>query len=182
MGDKEELKEKLRALFSKKGVFILGIAGILLIGLSSFLPAVSKKGNTLPDFSEEEYREATEEKVLKIVRKISGDENAEAVVTLATGKRYSYADETSESKEEKSDKNGTNTTGATKKNYITVKTDDGEKALVLAEYMPEIRGVAIVVSACGNEEMINEIKNAVTAALDITSKRIYIADCGRKSE
>ena len=41
--------------------------------------------------------------------------------------------------------------------------------------MPEVRGVAIVCEG-GDDEQINEkIKNAVTAALNITSKRVYIA-------
>ena len=39
----------------------------------------------------------------------------------------------------------------------------------------EIRGVAVVCRG-GDDELINEkIKNAVTAALNITSKRVYIA-------
>ena len=41
--------------------------------------------------------------------------------------------------------------------------------------MPEVRGVAVVCRG-GDDELINEkIKNAVTAALNITSKRVYIA-------
>ena len=55
--------------------------------------------------------------------------------------------------------------------------DGGEQALLITEQMPEIRGVAIVCEG-GDNEIINEkIKNTVTAALNITSKRVYI--CGR---
>ena len=43
--------------------------------------------------------------------------------------------------------------------------------------MPEVRGVAIVCDGGDNEYIAEKIQNAVTAALDITSKRVYI--CGR---
>ena len=53
--------------------------------------------------------------------------------------------------------------------------DGGEQALLVTTEMPEVRGVAIVCEG-GDSEAINEkIENAVTAALDITSKRVYIA-------
>ena len=41
--------------------------------------------------------------------------------------------------------------------------------------MPEVRGVAIVGEGRDSEAINEKIENAVTAALDITSKRVYIA-------
>ena len=98
------------------------------------------------------------------------------VVTLESGIRYSYAsaDET----------DTTSATGSTtdqsseskKQSYITVKTaDGGEQALIVTEIMPEVRGVAIICEGGNNEITAEKIKNAVTAALNITSKRVYIA-------
>ena len=68
------------------------------------------------------------------------------------------------------------TSSENKQSYITVKTaDGGEQALLVTAEMPEVRGVAVVCRG-GDDELINEkIKNAVTAALNITSKRVYIA-------
>ena len=61
------------------------------------------------------------------------------------------------------------------RSYVTVRTSDGsEKALLITEYMPDIRGVAIVCRGGENEQTAERIKGAVTAALDITSKRVYI--------
>ena len=59
---------------------------------------------------------------------------------------------------------------------VTVKTaDGGEQALLVTTEMPQVRGVAVVCEG-GDDEIINEkITNAVTAALNITSKRVYIA-------
>jgi len=46
--------------------------------------------------------------------------------------------------------------------------------------MPQVRGVAIVCDGGDNQILNEKILNTVTAALNITSKRVYI--CGRKSE
>ena len=63
-----------------------------------------------------------------------------------------------------------------KQSYITVKTaDGGEQALIVTEFMPDVRGVAVICSDGNSEATAEKIKNAVTAALNITSKRVYIS-------
>ena len=63
-----------------------------------------------------------------------------------------------------------------KQSYITVKNADGsEQALVVTEIMPEVRGVAIICKDGNSEVVAEKIKNAVTSALNITSKRVYIS-------
>ena len=52
--------------------------------------------------------------------------------------------------------------------------------MLITEKMPEIRGVAIVCEGGDSEFIKEKITNSVTAALDITSKRVYI--CGRKKQ
>ena len=47
--------------------------------------------------------------------------------------------------------------------------------LVVTEIMPQIRGVAIVCELGDSPAIAERIQNAVTAALDITSQRVYIA-------
>ena len=53
--------------------------------------------------------------------------------------------------------------------------DGGEQALIVTEIMPQIRGVAIICKGGNIEQTAEKIKNAVTAALNITSKRVYIS-------
>lgn len=174
----KEIKEKLLKLKNGKLPVILGIAGMVLIGLSSFFGTGNKKtakADTKPVFTDE-YVSSIEKKVKTLVEKISGDENAAVVVTLETGVRYIYAGETEKNTEEKTDSGSKNTAAEVKKNYITVKTEDGgEKPLVEAEYLPEIRGVAVVCKGGNDKEIAEKIKNALMSALNITSKRIYIA-------
>ena len=98
------------------------------------------------------------------------------VITLESGIKYSYADISEGISENKTASNSESTSSELKQSYITVKTaDGGEQALLVTTEMPEVRGVAIVCEG-GDDEIINEkIQNAVTAALNITSKRVYIA-------
>ena len=101
------------------------------------------------------------------------------VITLESGIRYSYADTREEISSDKTEKEAQSSGSELKEGYITVKTaDGGEQALLITAEMPEVRGVAIVCEG-GDSEIISEkIQNTVTAALNITSKRVYI--CGRK--
>ena len=63
-----------------------------------------------------------------------------------------------------------------KKNYITVKSKDGgEEPLLITRYMPTVRGVAVVCNAANNQKICQSITDAVTAALGITSKKVYVS-------
>ncbi|MBQ8202668.1 MAG: hypothetical protein IJZ75_00105 [Clostridia bacterium] len=171
------LLERLRGgVKSPKVLLIIGLAGILLIGLSSVFPAgKGTENNKTQEFSAQEYCIELEEKIEKIVTDITGDKSPTVVVTLGSGIRYSYADsieadsssQTGEKTEQKSE--------SSNKTYITVKASDGgEEPLVITCLMPEIRGVAVICNGGDNEANREKIENAVTAALNITSKRVFI--------
>lgn len=156
-----------------------GLVGIALICLSSFIGGGEKKeikaqfGETL---TAEEYKAELQESIGEIVKSITGSDNLKVVITLESGIKYSYADISEGISENKTASNSESTSSELKQSYITVKTaDGGEQALLVTTEMPEVRGVAIVCEG-GDDEIINEkIQNAVTAALNITSKRVYIA-------
>ena len=170
-------KEKLK---TPKALVIMGIIGIALIALSSLSGRTKdeEKNKPLTEISAEEYRVGLETDICKIVSSITGSRKVEAVVTLDSGVRYSYADISEEVTEDKSDKELQSSNIERKEGYITVKTaEGGEQALLITTQMPEIRGVAIVCEGGDNPVISEKIKNIVTAALNITSKRVYI--CGR---
>ncbi|MBR2488910.1 MAG: stage III sporulation protein AG [Clostridia bacterium] len=166
-----------------KTLIILGLAGILLIFLSSF--SVSDKKTPNPETETEltamDYKTQLEADIAEMVKDITGERSVSVIVTLESGVRYSYAETAEESLSEKNLDREISSDSEIKAGYITVKTaDGGEEALLVTKMMPEIRGVAIVCEG-GDIESVNEkIKNAVTAALNITSKRVYI--CGRKTK
>ncbi len=172
------MKEKIEELFKGKKldriIFIAGIIGIVLIFSSTFFPKKEKEGEkdtSTVSFSAEEYCHIIEGKVKELVIGIAGDTSPVVSVTLETGINYIYADETKQNTQNESDR----TSEETEQTYITVTQADGtEKPLILTEQMPKIRGIAIVCKV-GSEQTQTEIKNAVMAAFDLTSKRVYIA-------
>ncbi len=172
-----EIKEKiLWGLKSPKILIIGGLIGIFLIFLSSLggntdEAAPKTVGET---FSAEQYRAELEADIADLVKEISGSRAVSVVVTLENGIKYSYADTREEAVTDKTDETDTEL----KQNYITVKNaDGGEEALLVTASMPDIRGVAIVCEGGDREVIAEKIMNTVTAALNITKKRVYI--CGR---
>ncbi len=172
-----KLLKKIPAVINRpKLLLIIGLSGIFLIFISNFIPSAKKTESTAVEISAEEYRKAVEENVTDIVTGITGDKKPTVVITLESGVRYSYADlkesDTSASTNKESEENRR----ATKQSYITVRTSDGgEKPLIVTEIMPEIRGVAIVCAYGDSPSVAEKIQNAVTAALNITSQRVYVS-------
>ena len=169
------MKEKLTKLLAdKKTAKIILIAGIIGIALI-FLSNLSGEKDTIkeePEFSEENYCLLLEQKIKDMVFGICADSSSTVAVTLDTGIIYEYASEI----KEKGSKDDGRQSAENEKSYITVRDKNGsEEPLIITSYMPRVRGVSIICSA--DEETAEKIKNAVSAALDITSRKIYV---GRK--
>ena len=167
----------LTKIKSPKFLIILGAIGILLIFLSSFgSKPETQNTEKLPEISVEEYRENLQKDIKKIVKSITGSNKVTVVVTLESGISYQYADTLEGATADKTDKETTTSSSESKQGYITVKRQDGsEEALLITAKMPEVRGVAIVCEGGDNQVLSEKIQNTVTAALNITSKRVYIA-------
>lgn len=175
----EFFKKRIEAFKNPKLIMFLGIAGMILILISSFFSGNSKSsnaGNSANGITAEKYRKELEKSITEIVKSITGSSKIKVIITLESGIKYSYADITEGASSNKSDDNSASESTETKQSYITIKDSDGsEKALLVTTQMPEIRGVAIVCEGGDNAEINEKISNAVTAALNITSKRVYIA-------
>lgn len=171
-----KLTEKIK---NPKILVAAGLVGMALIFLSSFIGGGDKSGEKTPsgeNITADEYRAQLEDSIEEIVKSITGSGNVKVVITLESGIKYSYADIKEGVSADKTESDSKSTSSELKQSYITVKSaDGGEQALLVTTEMPEVRGVAIVCEG-GDDEQINEkIQNAVTAALNITSKRVYIA-------
>ncbi|MBR0467058.1 MAG: hypothetical protein IJJ40_06180 [Clostridia bacterium] len=169
-------KIKVR-LKNKKVITALCLGGVALIVLSTFIPKSKETREQNESGIEiDEYTNELKGDIEKIVTKITGDKNPTVVVTLESGTRYTYADTKENDTAKSESSSGGQNTEKTKRSYVTVRDSDGaEKALVIAESMPEIRGVAIICEGGDDEYLSAKISGAVTAALNITSKRVYIS-------
>ncbi len=178
----EIINKYLKVLKNPKTILIVGVAGLILILLSTAFSSNSKKKELEIDIeiTAEEYKAILEEDIKKTVIDITGSKNVSVIITLESGIKYSYADTKEETVTEKQENENRISDSGVKEGYITVKTSDGgEEALLVTTEMPKVRGVAIVCEGGDNEYICEKIQNAVMAALDITSKRVYI--CGRNT-
>lgn len=174
------MNEKIKNLTKNpKVLMILGFIGIALIFVSSIFSSGDTNKEQVAqqtDYNAQAYREALENDVKNIVTGITGDKNPTVVITLESGVRYSYASAAETDTSSSTGSSSDQSSESKKQSYITVKTaDGGEQALVVAEIMPEVRGVAIICSGGNNQSVVEKIQNAVTAALNITTKRVYIS-------
>lgn len=175
------LNKYIKLLKKPKNLIIIGVVGLVLIVFSNIFTAKEEKTVTqTTEITTDDYKAILEEDIKNTVRNITGSKNVSVVITLESGLKYSYADTREETLTERQEKENRTSDNELKEGYITVKTSDGgEEALLVTTHMPEVRGVAIVCDGGDNEYLAEKIQNAVTAALDISSKRVYI--CGRNT-
>ena len=170
------IKKYLQKLRNPKVLIIIGAVGIALIFLSTIGEGEKAESASYEDFSVEEYKENLEKDITRLVKSISGSRKVTVVITLESGINYQYADTLEEADESKNETDKNSQKNETKQDYVTVKKADGsEEAILISKQMPEIRGVAIVCQGGDNAALNEKIQNAVTSALNITSKRVYIA-------
>lgn len=149
---------------------------MLLIAISSFFGSGEKSTpKSQENITVEQYEQRVEKELTEIVKAISGDKKPKIFLSLETGIRREYAGETQDAVSEKTDDKSSEKSDDRQIKTITVKASDGsETAITVIEHMPQIRGVAIVCKGAEKSEIREKIISAVTAALDITSKRVSV--------
>lgn len=169
-------------LRSKKGGWIMVAAvtlGMILILLSSRTHSAAPTQKT---DDAEQYRIQLEQKLCKVVSRITGESDPEIFVSLEGSQEVVYADRTdisddrventegedSNKKQEKSDR---------KQNYILVEdADGGQQALVVTTLSPGIRGVVVVSKLAADPLMKESILHAITTSLNIPSKKVCVVE------
>lgn len=178
----KEIFKKAREVFLSKGkssvVLILGIAGMILIALSGTGSQKEASEVQTEIKSDSDYCAELEQKVKNLVSAITGDDSCIVAVTLETGSEYVYADQNTTDSDRTADSGDGNITNKEslkqQQEYIIVKGSDGsEKALIVTEKKPQIRGVAIV-SGGLSKDTEERILKSVTSMLGIASRKISI--------
>lgn len=174
----ERIKSAVEKFKNPKVMIVCGICGIVLILLSELSGLTGGKKNNEVSTDQQtllQYRQELTQSIERIVTDISGDKKPTVVITLDTAVRVTYADLSESDTENSVSGESTQSREASKKSYITVKGSDGsEQALQVTQIMPSIRGVAIVCGGGDDDTVREKIENAVTAALNITSKRVCV--------
>lgn len=165
-------------------VFFLGLAGILLIGLSSLLPRGAEretgKDAGVMEADAGTYAAQLEERLCSILEQMEGVGTARVMVTLENGYQNIYA------KSEKTnndilrdiraeDERKTQEKQVTEQTYILVDGSGGKVPLVTARLEPEVKGVVVVCQGGDDPLVVRKVVDTVRVALDISSARISVA-------
>lgn len=170
----------------RRVVLLLGVLGIALIFLSGFFQdraAESKAASASAQAGvtdADQYVKQLEENLADIVNGISGGTDAKVMITLEKGTQYVYATEQKKSQQKTQDQNTGSTTrnqenNSLETNYIIVKDADGsQKALAITEVQPVVKGVIVVCKGGDLPSVQQNIIDAVTTALNISSARVCV--------
>lgn len=150
-------------------VLILGCAGILLIGLSEWLPAKE----TAAAADTDAYVRQLTQQLESLLGHVNGVGNCRVMVTLETGEEAIYAEDESESSSF-SEETGTAVKKSGNENRnSTVVLSDGT-GLLVTQIQPTVRGVAVICEGGGREEVRAAVIEAVTTVLNISARRVCV--------
>ena len=147
------LKEKLLNEKGIKLIVILGIIGILLIMISSFIPEKkeSTEKNSKNLDTSDIYREETEKKLAEILSSISGVGEVRVMLTVESTEEYVYAEEVKQSKTGNVD----NKSQQNENKLVLIEQNGQKEALVQQIKKPTVSGVVVV---CEGEAMRRSVK------------------------
>lgn len=161
-----------------KIVMIIGIVGIILIGITTFIPEKSSPENSTEiKQTMDEYRTKAQDEVLELISSIEGVGVARVMITYKNGVEYVYA------REEKQNTDKSGGVGADdviqRDNYesktIMVEDENGRKtALVRTMLEPAVKGVVIVCEGGDDIFVQQKVIEAVKIAMGIGANQVCV--------
>lgn len=170
------LKDWIKGSKGRRVIIAIGLIGILLIGLSSFLPDKKEDNKTSVKGlkTAEEFIAETEKKLTGIVGSIEGAGTCRVMVTLENGVEYVYAVEQDVNTDRQEDSSRVSQRDDSKQSYIIVDTENGRQGLLVTEIQPTVKGVVVICQG-GDQPLVQQrIKDTITTVLNISSKRVCV--------
>lgn len=170
-----QIKKLLRSRDKRlKLVFVLGMAGILLILISDILPKKSTTDETVSEqltLDETElYKQDIERQLTEVISHVSGAGRTRVMISVTGTKEYVYA--------EKSDLDRrTEGTGESYRSQgeIVLADGGGEKQPVLRKVSaPQIGGAAVICEGASDPQVRERVMNVVSAVLGLPPGRISV--------
>lgn len=170
----EAIKRLREALNGKKAAAAMtfcGIAGLLLIMISSLIPDKKAEEPVSGDkprimTEAEEYCTATEKRLAQFLGSIDGAGEVRVYLAVGSNERYVYA---TEGRHSRSD----NKTEEEEK-YVIIGGGSDKSALVETVEAPVISGAVIVCSGGADPSVREQLYKAASAALGIPTGKIYV--------
>lgn len=159
---------RLHRLGDKKyrWLILLGLAGILLVGLSEWLTMGTTKTPTAPTaatISAAALETALEERITNLLNQVQGVGDCRVMVTLEQGVQQVYATDSSHS------------SAGSSEQTLTVATDTGPVGLLLTEVQPMVKGVAVVCDGGSDPAVCEQVTELIATVFNISSRRVCVA-------
>lgn len=181
MERKKPLQNVAEFLKSDKGSKVLligGAVGILLLALPEILPQKENAKNSTVESAADVFVQQTEERLGSLLAGIEGAGECRIMITLENGVEYVYATEqkTNTNRQEDNNDDSTRLTQQddSEESVIVVDNGEGREGLLVTEIQPTVKGVVVVCAGGDNAEVQERIVQAVTVALNISSKRVCV--------
>lgn len=159
----------------------VGALGLLLIFLSSFIPADTAKEKPQSEphetesVSDDDHRKDLERELGEIISAIDGAGNVRVFITMDSTAEDVYAIDRTESESKSGSGEQTSSAHAEENEYVIIRSKDGSEQTVLKKQrMPEIRGVLIVCDGGGSSVVKEKITAAAAGALGITQSKVVV--------
>lgn len=175
--DKQLLKS-LREKYKGNFFIVTGIIGIILIFLSDITSPAEEKAT--PESDDGRYVALLEQKLESVLSSVHGAGELKVMITLEAGEENVYV------RQEKSVNNEQTVSGdlSEKTSYrasyeyedeiVMVEKGSDKDALVEKVLQPSVQGAVVVCKGADNIEVVSNITNAVSVALDIPTNRICV--------
>ncbi len=167
------VRTKIQSLIKKNKLLpvFAALLVVILVVMSLFSDTQSKTNEPeTTDTYNSQYATALETRLSGIVMGINGVDSCEVMITLDGGVEYIYASDSqhSQSSGDKESSEG--------KSSLTVLSDkqSGEKAVVVKEIYPEIKGVAVVCKGIDSPTVTLAITDAVSTVLGISANKVCV--------
>lgn len=189
-----KLAERWSGLMKSKNaprvIVALGLLGMALILLSSFLPdektnaaKTQPSGLASAGFEQEDYAGQLAQSLEAILSKMSGVGEVKVLVTLKQDAEYVYAKDTKstlDSSEGRQGESGVSTQSKENREeeYLIIDGSSGKQALLTTRFQPQVQGVVVVCTGGSDPTVAARVTDAVTTALGVGSSRVCVSPLG----
>ena len=160
--------QKLSVLGQDKAVrwlVIAGVAGMLLIALTEWLPhrqeSVAAPSTAV---TATQVEQALEQRITALLEEVAGVGECRVMVTLECGEQTIYAADTTHS----------DTGAVLSESYLTVDTAEGPVGLLLTRIQPTVRGVAVVCRGAEDPAVCQRVQAVIATAFHISERRVCV--------
>ena len=163
----EQARAALRDKRLTRLVFVLGLCGIVLIGISSLFQPEEGRAEPQPQAAPAagQYRQQLEEDLRQVVKAVTGEPDPAVMVTLEDDGRWVYAQDKK-----------LQDAGEEESHVVLEDSGGAQRGLELTQEQPRGKGAVIVSRTAADPDMREKLVNAARTALGVPSSRVCVVE------